>query len=91
MSSQEFSEGQLVKILPLTGSDAGADRRLAPYVGKTGVVVSVWCRTRDEMPELSKSFVYPDVWCCDVCLDENGDIIRGIPDAALEPSRKRRI
>ncbi|MCJ7605969.1 MAG: hypothetical protein MUO19_08070 [Dehalococcoidales bacterium] len=79
-----------MKILPLTGSDASADRRLTPYVGKTGTVVGVWCLTKDEMPELSKSFVYPDVWCCDVRLDEDGTVVRGIPEVALEPYRPRR-
>jgi hypothetical protein len=37
------------------------------------------------MPYLSKMFVYPDVYSYDVRLDEDGDIVRGIPEMALEP------
>lgn len=88
MNIPRFSEGQTIKILPLTGSDASADRRLAPYAGKTGRILSYWCLTRDEMPELSKSFVYPDIYCYDIQLDEDGGTVRGVPEPALEEHRK---
>ncbi len=34
--------------------------------------------------------VYPDVWCCDVRLDESGETVRGVPEAALERRLPRR-
>jgi hypothetical protein len=54
-------------------------------VNKTGTVVKSYCITRDEMPGLSKMFVYLDVYSYDVRLDKDGDIVRGIPEIALEP------
>ncbi len=51
---------------------------------KTGTVVKSYCIMRDEMPDLSKMFVYPDVYSYDVRLGKDGDIVRGIPEIALE-------
>lgn len=83
MNGPAFAEGDYVAVLPLSGIDAAADRRLAPWVGKTGTVEKSWCFTRDDMPDLVKMVVYPDVWCCDVRLDD-GEIVRGIPEVALD-------
>ena len=84
MEEARFHEGDSVTILTLAGIDAAADRRLVPYVGTAEVVIKTWCLTRDEMPDLVKMVVYPDVWCCDVRLDESGETVRGVPEAALE-------
>jgi len=83
MNGPVYTAGSRVKVLPLAGIDAAADRRLAPYVSLTGTVEKSWCLTRDEMPDLIKMVDYPDVWCCDVRLDD-GEIVRGVPEAALE-------
>jgi hypothetical protein len=82
----KYSEGQKVKILPLVGTDGRADRQVGRHVGQSGTVVRAYVITRDEMPDLSKMFVYPDVYCYDVRLDRDGTILRGIPEIALEPS-----
>ena len=89
MEGPRFHEGDAVKIVPLAGSDAAADRRIADCAGMTGTVEKSWCLTRDEMPDLVKMVVYPDVWCCDVRLDD-GEMVRGIPEAALEISFPKR-
>jgi len=81
----KYSEGQKVKIIPLVGTDGYADLQIRRHVNKTGTVVKSYCITRDEMPDLSKMFVYPDVYSYDVRLDKDGDIVRGIPEIALEP------
>ena len=90
MDAPRFNEGDNVTVLRLAGIDAAADRRLAPYEGMTGTVVKSWCLTRDEMPDLVKMVVYPDVWCCDVRLEGSGETVRGIPEAALERAFPRR-
>ena len=84
MSDSSFTQGQHVNIIPLAGIDAAADRRISAYAGMTGTVEKSWCLARDEMPDLVKMVVYPDVWCCDVRLDGTGEVVRGIPEAALE-------
>ena len=89
MNGPTFAEGSRVRVLPLAGIDAAADRCLTPYVGRTGSVEKSWCLNRDEMPDLVKMVVYPDVWCCDVRLDD-GEIVRGIPEVALERSLPER-
>ncbi|OGO41992.1 MAG: hypothetical protein A2137_00290 [Chloroflexi bacterium RBG_16_58_8] len=86
----KYREGQKVRVLPLVGSDGRADRQVGRHVGKSGEVVKAYCVTRDEMPDLNKMFVYPDVYCYDVRLDDNGNILRGIPEAALEPQLFKR-
>ena len=84
MDNPAFSTGRQVAISRLYGPDAWVDRELQLYEGQTGTVIKVWCRTRDEMPELSKSFEYPDVWCYDIRM-EDGTVVPGIPEAALSP------
>jgi len=81
----KYNEDQKVKIIDLVGTDGYADRQIRQHVDKTGTVVKSYCITRDEMPDLSKMFVYPDVYSYDVRLDKDGDIVRGIPEIALEP------
>jgi hypothetical protein len=80
-----YSEGQKVKIIDLVGTDGYADLQIRRHVNKTGTVVKSYCITRDEMPDLSKMFVYPDVYSYAVRLDEDENIVRGIPEIALEP------
>jgi hypothetical protein len=81
---QRYSVGQRVKFVLIEGSDPAIDRQINALAGKTGVIVKSYCVTRDEMPDLIKMFVYNDVYSCDVRLDD-GEIVRGIPEAALEP------
>jgi len=40
---------------------------------------------KDEIPELSKMFVFPSVYCGYVRLEEDGNVLRGVPEDALEP------
>lgn len=53
-------------------------------MNKTGTVVKFYCITKDEMPDLSKMFVYLDVYSYDIRLDKDGDMVRGIPEVGLE-------
>ncbi len=81
---QRYSVGQRVKFVIIKGSYPAIDRQINSLAGKTGTVVKSYCITRDEMPDLTKMFVYPDaVYSYDVRLD-SGDITRGIPEMALE-------
>jgi hypothetical protein len=81
----KFTNGQRVRFIKITGSHPGIDREINQQAGKTGTVVNYYCVTRDEMPDLIKMVVYPDVFSYDICLDDNGAMVRGIPEAALEP------
>ena len=80
MDNPAFSPGQPVTINRLYGPDAWVEKELQSCFGRTGTILRVWCRTREEMPELSKMFTYPDVWCYDVRL-EDGTVVPGIPEA----------
>ena len=81
----KYTEGQKVRIIALVDSHGKPDPQIQQYVGEVGTVVKVYCVTRDELPDLSKMFVYPDVYCYDVRLDERDAILLGIPEIALEP------
>ena len=78
-----YTEGQKVRIVALIDSHGRPDPQIQKHVNRIGTVIKSYCVTKDEMPELSKMFVYPDVYCCDVRLDD-GSILPGIPEAALE-------
>jgi hypothetical protein len=80
---QKFNAGQQVKIVIITGSDPAMDRQINVMAGKCGTIIRSYCVTKDEMPDLIKMFVYNDVYSYDIKLDD-GDIIRGIPEPALE-------
>jgi hypothetical protein len=57
---------------------------LGALAGKKGVVEKYYCIGREEMPDRIKMFVYPDyVYSYDIRLD-SGEILRGIPEIALE-------
>ena len=84
MKDPEFSVKQKVKIIPVSGSDPEVDRILGALAGKKGVVEKYYCIGREEMPDRIKMFAYPEyVYSYDIRLDD-GDILRGIPEAALE-------
>jgi hypothetical protein len=58
---QKFNIGQKVKIVLISGSDPQTDSLLRKLVGMTGTVARSYCISRDEMPDRTKLFVYPDV------------------------------
>jgi hypothetical protein len=83
MKDQEFSIGQRVKFVPVSGHDPEVDRLLNSLVGKKGAVEKYYCIGREEMPDRIKMFIYPDfVYSYDIRLDD-GSILRGIPEIAL--------
>ena len=79
-----YNEGQRVKLVLLIGSDGRPEPELQRYVNATGTVVRVYPMTRDEFPDLSKMFVYEDTYCYHVRLDGSGQVLAGVPEAALE-------
>jgi len=79
----KYTEGQQVKIITLIDGFGRKDPRVTEYVGKTGEVVKFYYVSGDEVWEKTLKFL--DVYCYDVRLDGGGDIIRGIPEVALEP------
>jgi hypothetical protein len=80
----KYEIGQQVKFVPISGSDMDIDRWLGKLAGRTGTVVRYYCINQDEMPDRNKMYVYPDVYSYDIRLDEDGEIMRGIPEPALE-------
>jgi hypothetical protein len=87
---QKYEMGQRVKFVTISGSDPAIDRQINTLAGKSGTIVRSYCITRDEMPDRIKSFVYPDfVYSYDIQL-EGGEIVRGIPEAALDPENPKR-
>ena len=82
-----YSEGQKVRIVALIGNNGKPDPQIQRHVNEVGTVVKSYCVTRDELPDLSKMFLYPDVYCCDVRLDGGEIILPGVPEVALEPYR----
>jgi hypothetical protein len=84
MIEQKFEVGQRVKVIAVAGHDPEVDRILGALVDKEGVVDKYYCIGRDEMPDRIKSFVYPDyVYSYDIRLDD-GYVLRGIPEVALD-------
>ncbi len=86
---QKYTIGQRVRFVIIKGSDPAVDRQINALAGKTGTIVKSYCVSRDEMPDLIKMFVYTDVYACDLRLDD-GEIVRGVPEAALEPDNNLR-
>ena len=58
----KYTEGQRVRIVALIGNNGKPDPQIQRYVGAVGTVLKVYCVTRDELPDLSKMFVYTDVY-----------------------------
>jgi hypothetical protein len=86
---QKYELGQRVKFITIKGSDPAIDRQINALAGRTGTIVKSYCVTRDEMPDLIKSFIYTDIYSYDIRFDD-GKIIRGIPEAALEADTSKR-
>ena len=87
MKDPKYSIGQNIKIVTVHGHDPEVDRILGALAGKKGAVEKCYCIGREEMPDRIKMFVYPDyVYSYDIRLDD-GSILRGIPEIALEPER----
>jgi len=83
-----YAEGQKVKIVMLIDGFGRPDPRLQPYIDKTGVAVKFYYISEDEMWE--KTLKLEGVYCYDVRLDGDGNVVRGIPEVALEPYISRR-
>ena len=78
----KYTEGQKVKIIPLIDGFGRPDPRVKEWVGKTGEVVKSYYVSGDEVWE--KTLKFEDTYCYDVCLGDEGDTARGIPERALE-------
>ena len=79
----KYTEGQKVRIITLIDGFGRPDPRVKTWVGKTGEVVKSYYVSGDEVWE--KTLKLEDVYCYDIRLDGGGDIVRGIPEVALEP------
>jgi len=84
-----YSEGDKVEIINLIDGYGRPDPRVKDYIGKTGEIVNLYYVSGDEVWE--KTLKLEDVYCYDVRLDGEGDIVRGIPEVALEPNILRRV
>jgi hypothetical protein len=83
MKDPQFKNGQRVKVVTISGSDPEMDCLMGTLVGLKGVVEGCFCVGRDEMPDRIKMFAYPDfVYSYNIRLPD-GEILRGIPEAAL--------
>jgi hypothetical protein len=80
--------GQKVKVVALIDSHGKPDPQIQRHVSEVGTVVKSYCIFKEEMIE--KTMDIGDVYCCDIRLDEDGTILRGIPEVALEPYVFRR-
>jgi hypothetical protein len=83
-----FNIGQRVKTIPVSGYDPEMDRIIGGLAGQQGTIVKYYCIGREEMPDRIKMFAYPEtVYSYDIRLD-NGDVLRGMPEVALEPGNR---
>jgi len=78
----KYTEGQRVRIVALIDGFGRPDSLIQQHVNETGTVVKSYCISKDEMWE--KMLKLQDVDCYDVRLDNDGTILRGIPEVALE-------
>jgi hypothetical protein len=83
MMNPLYTPGQKVKIMTLIDGFGRPDPRVKEWVGKTGEVVKSYYVSGDEVWE--KTLKLLDTYCYDIRLDRNGEIVRGIPEVALEP------
>ena len=83
MMEPRYNQGQKVKIITLIDGFGRPDPRISDFIGRSGEVVKFYMVSPDEVWEKTLKFI--DVYCYDVRLDD-GDIARGIPEQALEPS-----
>ena len=79
----KYVEGQKVRIVALIDGFGRPDPLIQQYVNKTGTVVKSYCISKDEIWE--KMLKLDNVDCYDVRLDNDGIILPGIPEIALEP------
>jgi hypothetical protein len=84
----KYTEGQKVRIITLIDGFGRPDPRVKAWVGKTGEVVKIYYVSGDEVWE--KTLKLEDVYCYDIRLDGDGDIVRGIPETGLEAYLHRR-
>ena len=87
MLDPRYIIGQRVKIITLIDGFGRPDSRVEDWVGKTGEVVKSYYVSGDEVWE--KTLKFEDTYCYDIRLDGNGDVIRGIPERALESHLSR--
>jgi hypothetical protein len=91
MKDPLFNIGQRVKTVPVYGYDPEMDRLIGGLAGQQGTVEKYYCIGREEMPDRIKMFVYPEtVYSYDIRLDD-GDILRGMPEVALEPTDRANV
>jgi DNA primase large subunit len=76
--------GQKVRIVALIDSQGRPNPQIQRFVNEVGTVVRSYCVSGDEFPDLNKMFVYPDVYCYDIRLDERDVVLFGVPEVALE-------
>ena len=76
--------GQRVRIVALIDSYGRPDLQMQKFVNEVGTVIRSYCVSGDEFPDLSKMFVYPDVYCYDIRLDECDVVLFGVLEVALE-------
>ena len=79
----KYNVGQKVKIVTLIDGFGRTDPLIQQHVNETGTVVKSYCISKDEIWE--KMLKLEDVDCYDVRLDNDGTILPGIPEVALEP------
>ena len=84
-----FVEGQKVRIINLIDGFGRPDPRVEGWVGKTGEVIKYYYVSGDEVWE--KTLKLEDTFCYDVRLDGDENIVRGIPEVALESYILRRV
>jgi hypothetical protein len=84
MKDPLYGIGQRVKTITLSGYDPERDRIIGGLAGQQGTVEKYYCIGRDEMPDRIKMFAYPEtVYSYDIRLDD-GDVLRGMPEVALD-------
>ena len=82
MLDPKFSLGQKVKIITLIDGFGRPDPSVDDYVGRMGEIVKSYYVSPDEMWE--KVLKLEAVYCYDVHLDGEGEMVRGIPEFGLE-------
>jgi hypothetical protein len=84
MKDPLFNIGQRVKTISISGCDPEMDQIIGGLAGQQGTVLKYYCIGREEMPDRIKMFAYPEaVYSYDIRLDD-GEILRGMPEVALE-------
>ena len=80
----KYQCGQKVKLIAFEDANGRTDFIIEKYVNKGGTVIDAYYVSIYELPGVEYKFSIGDIYCYNVLMHENGELLEGIPETALE-------